>query len=473
MRTLLWTMGLLALTALAAPAAWAQPELVARIDGAEIASFSTLDMEAPVGGTDSIVVVLRNEGNEDLVFQETPPVQLSGGFADQYDLVQPALEAGNKLSTNGSTAFRIDFEPQLASAINLNTNIFIFTNADGSPFRLSVNGAVLLPDLSVSAGGEAIASGDAVSLGSTPAGQQAQVDLVFGNDGGGDLIVTNLTADADPANSIGLSAWPGPPISPGATETLQLILKPDAVGPARATVSVESNDPASPFEFVAAGLGLGADGHLDFCGTFAEIEQELSELQDALGLDEDANNDGLPDALSLELIQHEVCVATKDAVLTDATLAAYDNNVLEVLLEADYAGLAEFQQALSALFLIDPEIKTAVALAFGQGGTALGGQYLPAVQQAPSPYAGPGDYDGDGTTNAGEYDNVMNAGGNGADFIAAATNPMDDGQNVEPDPPEPFGCVPANGIRQAAAPPLPLWLALAALGGVAAARRRR
>jgi MYXO-CTERM domain-containing protein len=63
-------------------------------------------------------------------------------------------------------------------------------------------------------------------------------------------------------------------------------------------------------------------------------------------------------------------------------------------------------------------------------------------------------------------------GGNEADFIAAATNPMDDGQNVDPEP-EPFGCFKQTGTQQAAAPPLALWLALAALGGVAAARRRR
>lgn len=122
---------LLAATLLA-PSADAQ-DMTVRIDGEVVTSpYDFVFADTPVGESASVVVTLRNQSNQDLVFTEDPPVVLGGGFPEQFQVVQPALESGDRLSPNGSTAFRIDFVPTFRSA-NVFTRAFVVRNTGDAP----------------------------------------------------------------------------------------------------------------------------------------------------------------------------------------------------------------------------------------------------------------------------------------------------------------------------------------------------
>ncbi|MCA9244652.1 MAG: hypothetical protein KDA32_11885 [Phycisphaerales bacterium] len=97
-------------------------------DGVLFADFATQDMgQTTVGDTTRMVIVLRNIGDEDIFFTDDPPISLGGAQATQFTLIQPALEAGGKLSPNGSTAMAIDYSPVVATPF-ANTQVFMQTS---------------------------------------------------------------------------------------------------------------------------------------------------------------------------------------------------------------------------------------------------------------------------------------------------------------------------------------------------------
>lgn len=170
------TLSALIAASLVASAAVAQPVLTARIDGVIVNSFDTVQFPAPVavGQSLRIVVALRNEGNQTLTFTSNPPVSVAGGFSDQFALIQPALETGGTLSPNGSTALAIDLAPN-APIESVFTNMFIFTNASASPFRLRFEGAVAVPKMRVEAGGQTVAANGDVDFGQVRIGESGEV----------------------------------------------------------------------------------------------------------------------------------------------------------------------------------------------------------------------------------------------------------------------------------------------------------
>ena len=186
---------ILSLVCLATTAANA--ELVMRIDGNVTPSFSQIEFgDVLVGESRQIVVVLRNEGAQDIVFTENPPVQLGGAFADQFTLIQPALEAGNKLSPNGSTALAIRCEPEIEFA-NLTCQMFIFTSLSASPERLTFRAAGVAPHMEVDVDGAPMASGEAIDLGDVTAGETAKVTVTVTNTGAAPLEILSLDLDGD------------------------------------------------------------------------------------------------------------------------------------------------------------------------------------------------------------------------------------------------------------------------------------
>ncbi len=171
-------------------AAWAQPQMVATLDGADLPSFSQVNFdEVNLGETRQLVIVLRNQGSQDLEFLETPAVQLSGAFAEQFVVIQPALEVGSKLSPNASTAFAVRFEPTVEFA-NLNANVFIFTNEQAAPFRLSVRGSGTAPELEVLQDNDLLAAEDQVDFGEVTVGETATLTLDIKNAGSGPLALS-------------------------------------------------------------------------------------------------------------------------------------------------------------------------------------------------------------------------------------------------------------------------------------------
>ncbi|RMF82739.1 MAG: choice-of-anchor D domain-containing protein, partial [Planctomycetota bacterium] len=215
--------------------ALAAPELVVRVDGAEVSTNFEQDFGAVgLGDTLSLVVVLRNEGNEDLVFSEDPPIQLSGGFPDQFEVVQPALETGDKLSPNSSTAFRIDFVPTLRFP-NLSSNIYIFTNASTSPFHMQVRGQGVAPVMRVSQSGAEMIDGGDYSFPNTETGATAEREFIIENIGDADLVLTEVP----PVSIVGglgetvttVTQQPDPIVAPGESTSFRVAFAPQQERP--------------------------------------------------------------------------------------------------------------------------------------------------------------------------------------------------------------------------------------------------
>ncbi len=128
------------------PAALAQPQIEVRIDSVIIENNHEHDFPlTEIGATVPLIVVVRNIGSEDLVFTNYPPIDMGGGFSEQFVLIQPPLEAGNKLSPNGSTAFRVDFAPTF-EYYRLSTRLFLWTNDPGTLFAITVAGESFDPN---------------------------------------------------------------------------------------------------------------------------------------------------------------------------------------------------------------------------------------------------------------------------------------------------------------------------------------
>lgn len=297
----------------------AQPELGVRQDGEVLANHADLVIaDTPVGETTQVVVVVRNEGDQDLVFSESPPVALAGGFADQFELVQPALEAGNKLSPNGSTAFAIRFSPTI-DFDNLYTHVYIWTNASASPFHLVVKGTALAPMLRVFvdsydyeddamvhdgmlAVGDEVSSDATVLLPHAEVGDSSSVTLELLNDGDAPLNLLDAPVaqllDAD-ASGMLIVTQPSAVIAPGDSSFLIIQFAPAAADTFADSLSMSTNDTGltdGVFELLLGGVGLAVvEDEAVNAGEEENQEDDLDEDDlDDVGLDEVIIEDDLP-----------------------------------------------------------------------------------------------------------------------------------------------------------------------------------
>lgn len=256
---------LIALALSAAPTT-AAPNLVVRIEGEPVpSSHEQMLSDTRVGASTQLIVVLRNEGDEDLVFSETPPISLGGGFPDQFVLIQPALETGNKLSPNGSTAFAIRLEPTFRFA-SLWTRAFVFTNASAAPFSLGVRGKATAPVLAVSQNGASVADGASVDLSSLASGGTSQLVFVLRNTGDATLhFVGDPLVDVDgPDARLFVVDQPaletGNTLSPNGSTAFAIRLS-QALTANRtldATLTIQTDDLDGAFEMMIVGDAVGA-----------------------------------------------------------------------------------------------------------------------------------------------------------------------------------------------------------------------
>lgn len=297
----------------------AQPNIEVRIlnavqsPGAEF-SFEPTD----VGSSVPLIVVVRNIGSESLQFPSSTPVFFSGGFSDQFELIQPPLEAGNRLSPNGSTAFRVDFSPDLPKA-EMFTTVVIPTNDPDSPvFSLSLRGLVPVPELAVSIEGQSLAPRSQANFPQTAVGETNEMYLMIANSGDRPLEIADelevfggFGADQFSIQQSAIGA-----LQPGDSVEVIVVFAPTRTGSATATVGISSNDignlPAGRFAFNVRGVGTAAiagDAEGDdepAAGNHNSPEEDTSSnnengngstgadnaVDDDLGHDTDTDNDG-------------------------------------------------------------------------------------------------------------------------------------------------------------------------------------
>jgi hypothetical protein len=184
------------------------------------------------------------------------------------------------------------------------------------------------------------------------------------------------------------------------------------------------------------------------CEDFPGLHNELSQLQAAYALYDDVDFDGLPEAASFALIEAASCGDVSDAfdeAITNAYLVnrAGAHSELEVYQTGEWS---PYIGALATLRMLSSSMGIYLDQAFAPFDVAMHDYYVavtctdtgcePANARgalpAEEPFAGPGDSDNDGFTNAEEWANVLAWGGSTADFANVALDPTNDGTTPPP-----------------------------------------
>lgn len=162
--------------------------------------------------------------------------------------------------------------------------------------------------------------------------------------------------------------------------------------------------------------------------------------QDFGPLDADLDDDGVPEHFLVEFVAFGAC---DDTAYSVETVNAFEMNraLYRAVAGKQTAVLADYANVLAVLSLASQQSQDALAEVLMDFGFALPagletvvcddlGVCSPALDAASDekgalnePYAGAGDYDLDGVTNAEELDNVLDAGRGVEEFVSAATDP--------------------------------------------------
>lgn len=270
-------------TSAALTSVFAQPNLEVRIENAVQSNFAAFIYQATdVGATTPQIVVLRNIGPSDLLFPSASPISVDGGFAEQFELVQPPLESGNKLSPNGSTAFLVRFAPTIPKA-QMSAFVRIASNdPDTSLFSINVTGIVPVADMVVTADGQSVTEGNQLNLPQTVVGQVSSRTVTIQNAGQRPL---TLTSPIDVSGGFGSNAFSvvepaTDTVPPGESVTFEARFAPQQAGSASATIGITSND-----------IGNFPNGRLTFV-----VRGVASPAPD----DDDANSGGTPDDVNTD-----------------------------------------------------------------------------------------------------------------------------------------------------------------------------
>ena len=271
-----------ALASLALPAAaLAAPQIEVRIDGQVVANNQEISFaDTALGESSPLIVVIRNIGDQDLLFTGDPFVTLFGGFVENFSVIQPPLETGNKLSPSGSTAFRVDFTPGF-TADRLDTKAFIFTNSTPTAFGITLVGRSVGPRMSVKQDGVTIADGGVVVFPDTLIGQTSTVELVIENAGNAALQLTGAlpaTLGGGQAGQFVITSQPTTTIAAGGSSTMRITFTPATATAATTGVFMPHNE-RSIFHDGLYGASLQARGlpAVDVVEEDQVIEEELND----------------------------------------------------------------------------------------------------------------------------------------------------------------------------------------------------
>lgn len=289
------------LAACATSAAVAQPVLEVRIDGQVIANNSEFTFQPTlVGNTTPLIVVLRNLGNQDLLFVNDPPVFVLGGFGEQFTIIQPPLETGGKLSPNGSTAFRVDFRPAFVQA-RIDTRVFVITNATPAAFALTVAGRGSGPNMVVAESGLNIADSSTFEFASTPLGQSRTATFTIDNLGDVPLTLTgNPRVEIISPNGAAFSViqQPTSAVAAGGQSGFTLSFSPQTPGTATAQLRIVCNQNDlrvnAVYDITLRGVATAAVDNADDAADPEELAEDVNnENEDANASDEEQNQQEL------------------------------------------------------------------------------------------------------------------------------------------------------------------------------------
>ncbi len=171
------------------------------------------------------------------------------------------------------------------------------------------------------------------------------------------------------------------------------------------------------------------------CDVAEQIEAQLIQLPGLADTFGDLDEDGLPEIASLRLLAFAECPQFSSAGLT--TAAVFQQNLGSAHTEPFDTRVQRRRQLVAALMSVSGSLQTALRDTFADMGSVLLNEYsivgcdATGKNCAPAAAAldtnaiasGPGDFDGDGMTNAEEWAVLALDNGTLNEYIAAATNP--------------------------------------------------
>ena len=253
-----------------------------QLDGSTVDSGANIvDSGLLPGATQNFVFTIRNVGGSNLDFADNPPVVLVTADTDNFAIIQPALEAGDKLSPNASSAFRVDWMPD-ESDTTYSASIVINTDDPDSPFTMTLTlTSGTGPELEVQRNSIPLSSGQifldsGLELDVTASylftlENVSTVDLLFTGDPAVqiDTLTPSNFSILQPALEFGGK------LSPSSSSAFRVDFTPDAPETTYSgTITIETNAAGSPFEI---DLALTSAPPVPVFDVFIDIENALLE----------------------------------------------------------------------------------------------------------------------------------------------------------------------------------------------------
>jgi hypothetical protein len=192
-------------------------------------------------------VCLGAFADEPLVLNNSGPCALSiSGIVSSSGEFQPpsVLSYPLLIASGGSIALPVRFQPTTLGAHS--GTITIFSDDPASPATVAVSGVAPAPRL-------ALALADTGNFGACCLGSFVDEPLLISNSGGCTLSITAISSSS--ASFVSPEALSFPlTIGAGDAISVPIRFQPTLLGPAVATITVISNDPASPASILVSGL---------------------------------------------------------------------------------------------------------------------------------------------------------------------------------------------------------------------------
>lgn len=216
-----------------------------------VASPASLDFaRVRVGRDSTLVTVLRNSGDADLVISS---LSFGGSNPQEFSLVSPPLLPAVIPVGNDSLPLRVRFAP--TAVANVSASLLIESNdPDANPLSVGLSGEGVLPDIA--------AQPQALDFREVVVGRDSLLSIQLINQGGATLTVSDTAISGVNADQFQLLEIPALPFTippDGGSLELTMRFAPLSPGPKFASLDIFSDDPdENPLQVSLTGIGTQA-----------------------------------------------------------------------------------------------------------------------------------------------------------------------------------------------------------------------
>ncbi len=245
-----------------------QPGLLVTEGLTTINSGDTHDLgDVLVGSTAGVALVLRSNGDEDLVFGQ-PPVAFGGAPTGSIGVIGGTSAPSSLTDLPPGNFTVLPLSVRVLSAGEVSVNALIASNDPDNPLYLIVlEASGVQPVIALNVDGTDVESGDTVDLGDVTVGESVQVNLQVDNTGDATLNVEKVLLDLGGALGAGLANTVPVAIEAGQTTTIPVTFTANEEGEQVTQLSLLNDTAQNPFVVVLRANGLTVqNGQAGACG---------------------------------------------------------------------------------------------------------------------------------------------------------------------------------------------------------------